>query len=48
MKIRYETLKGERESEIVQMENIILELQRELFVENVQNEIFDFLLRFLR
>lgn len=30
MKIRYETLKGERESEIIQMENIILELQREL------------------
>ncbi|CAF3525702.1 unnamed protein product [Rotaria socialis] len=30
IKIRYETLKGERESEIVQMENIILELQLEL------------------
>lgn len=32
LKIRYETLKGERESEIVQMENIILELQLELYV----------------
>jgi hypothetical protein len=32
MKIRYETLKSERETEIVQMENIILELQLELFV----------------
>jgi hypothetical protein len=32
MKIAFETLKGERESEIIQMENIILELQLELFV----------------
>jgi hypothetical protein len=32
LKIRFDTLKGERESEIVQMENIILELQLELFV----------------
>lgn len=32
MKIRYDTLKAEHESEILQMENIILELQRELFV----------------
>lgn len=32
MKIRYDTLKGEREHEIVQMENIILELQLELCV----------------
>ncbi|CAF2708770.1 unnamed protein product [Rotaria sp. Silwood2] len=30
MKIRYDTLKSERESEIMQMENIILELQLEL------------------
>jgi len=30
LKIRYDTLKGERESEIMQMENIILELQLEL------------------
>ncbi|CAF0951497.1 unnamed protein product [Rotaria sordida] len=30
IKIRYDTLKGERESEIIQMENIILELQIEL------------------
>lgn len=36
LKIRYENLKGERESEIVQMENIILELQLELCVENCQ------------
>jgi hypothetical protein len=34
LKIRYENLKGERESEIVQMENIILELQLELCVFN--------------
>ena len=32
LKIRYDTLKGEREHEIVQMENIILELQLELCV----------------
>ncbi len=32
LKIRYDTLKGERETEIIQMENIILELQLELFV----------------
>ncbi|CAF5139158.1 unnamed protein product, partial [Rotaria sp. Silwood1] len=30
IQIRYDTLKGERESEIIQMENIILELQLEL------------------
>ncbi|CAF4093447.1 unnamed protein product, partial [Rotaria sordida] len=30
IRIRYDTLKGERESEIIQMENIILELQIEL------------------
>ena len=32
LKIRYDTLKGEREHEIVQMESIILELQLELCV----------------
>ena len=34
MKARYETMKHEHEREILQMENIILELQTELFVEN--------------
>ena len=33
MQIRYDTLKGERESEIIQMESIILELQLELYAE---------------
>lgn len=42
MKIRYETLKGERESEIIQMENIILELQRELFVEKLEKIRLEF------
>ncbi len=38
-------MKGERDSEIVQMENIILELQLELYVFNF--EIFIFIMDFL-
>lgn len=44
MKIRYENFKGERESEIIQMENIILELQRELFVEKLRKFVSNFVL----
>ncbi len=35
LKTRFETLKSERENEIMLMENIILELQLELYVENL-------------
>jgi hypothetical protein len=39
LKIRFDTLKGERESEIVQMENIILELQLELRAARDETEL---------
>ena len=44
LKIRYDTLKSERETEIVQMENIILELQLELFVQNMNTYIYIYII----